>query len=179
MIPCRTSEPKGVSLQREKSIISIIYKLFQVPYMVDQFSPKTNTASSIDLKLISSVCTSPLYRKEDWLKHKYLVENLSARQIAVLIGCSHHSVNCALKRFGMRRDIAIRGRLGFEVRWGPKGRIVPRRLKTLVRWMLSCRRNGLSYREIARRLESRGVKAPSGKPKWYEGTIRAILKRNA
>jgi recombinase len=146
--------------------------------MVDQLSPKTNTASSINLKLISSICTSPLYRKEEWLKQKYQVEKLSARQIAVLIGCSHHSVNCALKRFSMKRDIAIRGRLAFEVRWGPKGRIIPRRLKALVSWMAKLRTQGLSYREIARRLEGRGVKAPSGQVKWYGCTVRSILFRN-
>lgn len=129
--------------------------------------------------MISSICTSPLYRKEDWLKQKYLVEKMSARQIAVLIGCSHHSVNSALKRFGIKRDLANRGRLGFEVRWGPKGRIVPRRLKALVRWMTKLRNEGLSFREIASRLEKRGVKAPSGQAKWYGYTVRAILMRNS
>lgn len=145
---------------------------------MDQFSPKTNTASSINLKLISSICTSPLYRKEEWLRQKYQSEKMSARRIAVLIGCSHHSVNCALKRFGMKRDVAIRGRLGFEVRWGPKGRIVPRRLKALVLWMTKLRSEGRSYREIACRLEKRGVKAPSGQVKWYGCTVRSILIRN-
>jgi hypothetical protein len=126
----------------------------------------------------SSVCTSPLYRKEAWLRQKYLVENLPARQIAVLIGCSHHAVNGALNKFGMKRDIAVRGRLGFEVRWGPNGRIVPTRLKALVRWMTKLRQNGSSYREIARRLEAKGIEAPSGRIKWYACTVRSILKRN-
>ena len=103
---------------------------------------------------------------------------MSARQIAVLIGHSHHAVNSALKKFGMKRDMAVRGRLGFEVRWGPNGRIVPARLKTLVRWMIKLRSDGASYREIARRLEAKGVEAPSGRVKWYVGTVRSILKRN-
>lgn len=146
--------------------------------VVDQFSPKTNTASSINLKLISSVCTSPLYRKEEWLRQKYQTEKMSARQIAVLIGCSHHSVNCALKRFGMKRDISTRGRLGFEVQWRSNGRIAPRKLKSLVRWMTKLRSDGSSYREIASKLEKRGIEAPSGRLKWYACTVRSILLRN-
>lgn len=146
--------------------------------MVARCSRKTNTSSSLELKMISSICTSPLYRKEAWLKQKYLVEKLPARQIAVLIGCSHHAVNSALKRFGIIRDIAVRGRLGFEVRWGPHGRIVPARLKALVRWMTKLRKDGSSYREIARRLEAKGVEAPSGRVKWYACTVRSILLRN-
>lgn len=146
--------------------------------MVDQFSPKTNTTSSINLKLISTICTSPLYRKEVWLRSKYEAEKMSARQIAVLIGCSHHSVNSALKQFGMKRDTPIRGRLGFEVRWGPNGRIVPRKLKTLIQWITKLRDKGLSYREIASRLERKGVDAPSGRVKWYACTVRSILMRN-
>ncbi|HRO65959.1 MAG TPA: hypothetical protein PL182_00190 [Pseudobdellovibrionaceae bacterium] len=121
------------------SIILTTQNPFQVPYMVDQLSPKTNTASSINLKMISHICTGPLYRKEEWLKQKYLAEKLPVRQIAVLIGCSHHAVNNTLKKFGMKRDIASRGRLGFEVRWCPKGRIVPRKLKTLISWMAKLR----------------------------------------
>lgn len=126
----------------------------------------------------STVCTTPLYRKEQFLRQKYLVENMSARQIAVLIGHSHHAVNSALKKFGMKRDIAIRGRLGFEVHWGPTGRIVPARLEAIVRWMTKLRSDGASYREIAQRLETKSVEAPSGRVKWYAGTVRSILKRN-
>ncbi len=116
--------------------------------------------------------------KNAWLKQKYLLEKLPARQIAVLIGCSHHAVNSALKRFRMKQGIAVRGRLGFEVRWGPHGRIVPARLKGLIRWMTKLRHNGSGYREIARRLEVKGVGAPSGQVKWYACTVRSILMRN-
>lgn len=146
--------------------------------MVEANSPKTNIPSSLNLKLISNICTTPLYRKEGFLRQKYEVEKLTARQIAVLTGHSHHAVNSALKRFGMKRDMAIRGRLGFEVRWGPSGRIIPARLKALVGWMTKLRNDGLSYREIASRLEKKGIQAPSGRVKWYAGTVRSILMRN-
>jgi hypothetical protein len=142
--------------------------------MVEFPKRKTNIASSLDLKMISSVCTTPLYRKERWLKQKYEVEKLPARQIAVLIGRSHNAVNSALKRFGMVRERAARGRFGFEVRWGPSGRIVPRNLKLIVGRMKRLREQGLSYREIAQSLESKGIKAPSGKVKWYGCTVRSI-----
>ena len=145
---------------------------------VDRFSPKVNTASSINLKIISDICTSPLYRKEEWLRQKYLVEKLPARQIAALIGCSHHAVNSALKRFGMKRDITARRRLGFEVRWGPNGRITPARLKAIVRWMTKLRSDDASYHDIAKRLEAKCVEAPSGRVKWYACTVRSILMRN-
>lgn len=49
--------------------------------MVDRSAHKTNTTSSLDLKMISSICTSPLYRKEHFIRQKYLVENMSAGKL--------------------------------------------------------------------------------------------------
>lgn len=135
------STSNSVSDNHLPDYVRTVYLAFE---LVEFPSPKTNTSSSLELKIKAGICTSPLYRNEAWLKQKYLVENLPARQIAVLIRCSHHAVNSALKRFGMKRDIAVRGRLGFEVRWGPHGRIVPARLKAVVRWMTKLPRAGLN-----------------------------------
>lgn len=146
--------------------------------MVGRSSPSNTNRSSPALIVKSSICTSPLYRKEEFLKKKDVEERLSARQIAFLIGCSHHAVNQALKRFGLAREISSRGRLGFEVGRSPRGRIYDKQMQRLVALMIRLRDNGTSYREIARRLELKGIKAPSGNVKWYGGTIRSILKRS-
>ena len=108
---------------------------------------------------------------------KYLVERLSARQIAFLIGCSHIAVNRALKKFGLIREPTPSGRLGFEIGIGSKGRFFEKRRKKLIQRMLKMREQGVSFRKIAKWLESKDIPAPSGKMKWYAGTIKAILKR--
>ncbi len=132
----------------------------------------------LDLKVKTSICTSPLYRKKWWLEQKYMVEKLSAREISVLVGHSHHAVNQALKRFGLLREPSQTGRLGLEVRSEPKCRIVPARTKALIKWMIRLRGKGISYREIAHRLETKGIKSPSGNSKWYACTVRLAIKRN-
>lgn len=146
--------------------------------LVDPFAPMANRTSSVDIKIKSTICTSPLYRKEWWLRKKYLEEKLSAREIAVLAGHSHHAVNSALKRFGLVRAPSKTGRMGFEARRGPEGRRIPVRQKALIKWMIRMHEKGLSYRDIARRLEEKGIKSPAGKDKWYGHTVRLILIRN-
>jgi len=135
--------------------------------------------SSVYFKIKSSICTSPLYRKEAWLRQKYLVEKLSARQIGVLIGCSHNAVNRALKKFGMIREPSKHGRLGYEVGWSRDGRFYEKSRMKTVKWMTDLRDKGVSYREIASRLEKKGIPTPSGKTKWYACTVRSILKRGS
>lgn len=145
---------------------------------VDQVIPWSTNRSSPRFTIKSSISTSPLYRKEAFLKQKYVVEGFSARQISFLIGCSHHAVNQALKKFGMKREIHRRGRLPYELGLSKRGRIYEKGCQRIVQKMIRLRRTGKTYREIARLLEELGVSTPVGKTRWYAGTVRAILKRS-
>jgi IS30 family transposase len=144
--------------------------------MADQFSTITIKTPSVHLKVKSSICTSPLYRKEAWLRQKYLAEKLSARQIGALIGCSHDAVNRALKKFGMIREPSKHGRLGYEVMRDFRGRTYEKaRLKT-VKWMMDLRNKGLSYHEIAKRLNTKRTPTPSRNGHWHGASVLKSLQ---
>src|SRR5438046_2350486 len=84
----------------------------------------TRNVSSVDLRVISCVCTTPEFRNEVFLKHLYEVEKLSARQIAVLTGCGHSTINEALRRYGIDRQIRRGGQSPFGYKRSI-GKLVP------------------------------------------------------
>jgi hypothetical protein len=144
---------------------------------VDQRSSKTNLTSSANVSINSTVCTTPLSGNKAFLEQKYVVEKLSARQIGVLAGCAHSTINDALDRFG----ISKRKRPGGHIPYGWKmkfGRIVKhtREQKTIDQII---RRNnkGWSNEGIAKWLSARGIKSPSGGASWSAATIGRICKR--
>ncbi|MBN8538421.1 MAG: hypothetical protein J0M15_15315 [Deltaproteobacteria bacterium] len=62
------------------------------------------------LRIESSISTTPLFRNKAFLNQKYAIEGLTARQIAVLIGSSHSTINNALVRFEILRTARVSGR---------------------------------------------------------------------
>ena len=124
----------------------------------------------------SSVCTTPLYKNEDFLRQKYEVEKLSARQIAVLISCSHDAINRALSTFGIRKRKIKSGYAPYGHKLH-KNKVVPHvRQQKIIKQMQRLRKKGWSYKKIADRLNDCGVKTPTGKDKWYGCGVRRILK---
>lgn len=77
----------------------------------------------------------------------------------------------------MIREPSKHGRLGYEVGWSRDGRVYEKSRMKTVKWIIVLRSKGTSYREIAKRLEKKGVPTPSGKTKWYACTVRSILER--
>jgi len=145
--------------------------------MVDQSLPKTTFPSSPVLRMVSSICTKQLYRNETFLKQKYESEGMSARQIAVLIGCPHSVINRALARFSIRKVPRRLGspEYGFKIE---KCRRIPHvREQKIIRQMQRMRDLGMSYLKIAEKLNSRGIRTPLGKDHWCGCVVRAILKR--
>lgn len=68
---------------------------------------------------------------------------------------------------GLVREPSKTGRLGFGVRLSSRGRTFDARLRRVIAWMVKMRERGASYREIARQLEKKGMKPPSGWTRWY------------
>ncbi len=146
--------------------------------MVDLPSCETNSASSINIKLKSAICTNPLYNNEAFLKQKYVVDKTSARQISVLIGCAHSTVLDALRRFGITEfDASIGGHIpyGFKLKLGR--RVLHKREQKIISQIHHWKNRGWSNERIAQRLTARKIPPPGLGIKWYGGTVRKILKR--
>ena len=146
--------------------------------MVDLFAPKTNPASSLNLKIKSSICKSPLYSSEDFLIQKYVAEKMSARQISVLIGCAHSTINDALDKFGITKSKRHRGGhipYGWKLKFC---RIVHHtREQNIIQQMAKWKARGWSNKRIAARLSNRGIRSPSGDSPWSAATVGRILWR--
>ncbi len=86
--------------------------------MVDKNPSDFFNLSSMHLRIESTVSTTPLFRSKSFLNHKYTVEGFSARQIAVLIGCGHSTINSALVRHDI---IKKRASIGLAKLWHKDG----------------------------------------------------------
>lgn len=146
--------------------------------MVDLSSPKTNNASSLNLRLQSSICTTPLFRNKAFLTQKYHVERLSARQIAVLIGCAHSTINNALETFGLAKQKHQGGWVPYGNKLLKVGRVPHVRQQKVIEWMLGKKRLGWSNAEIAAALNKRKVPSPACIGTWYPASVRKIIKQN-
>src|ERR1700733_13184245 len=81
--------------------------------MVDHSLPKTINMSSPKIKIISHIKTRAVYHSEALLRQKYEVEGLSPRQIAILTGCAHSTINHALDTFNIPRRRQVSGRIPY------------------------------------------------------------------
>lgn len=133
--------------------------------------------SSPKFTVISLVCTTPPFRSESFLRQKYEIEKLSARQIAILIGCSHTVINNALIRYGVRKLNQRSGwvEYGWKIKFGK--RVPHARQQTTIKQMLRWRTQGWTYKKIAKRLSDRKVPTPTGTDIWYGSNIRRIILR--
>lgn len=147
--------------------------------MVDQSIPWTTTESSPKFTIISSICTMPLFKNKEFLSEKYEVEGLSARQIALLIGCSHSVINRALESFGITKTLRRGGWVEFG--WKMKnGKLVKHiRQQMVIQQMLRKRFRGWSYSKIATWLNAKGIESTSSKSMWYHTTVARIVSANS
>ncbi len=147
--------------------------------MVESLSPKKNNASSLNLRLYSSICTLPLFRNKAFLTQKYHVEKLSARQIAVLIGCSHSTINDALENFGLTKQTHKGGWVPYGTKLLKTGRVSHVRQQKVIEWMLKKKRSGWSSAKIAASLNEHKVPSPAGTGTWYPASVGKIIKQNS
>jgi len=131
--------------------------------------------SSINLRINSTISTTPLFRNKSFLNQKYIVEKLSARQIAVLIGCSHSVINSALRRYGILTEPRESG----WVKYGTKiegGLRVPHvREQNVIESIIRKRDQGWSYNRISDWLHERGIRCPSGRGRWFPATVKRVV----
>ncbi|MEK6706621.1 MAG: recombinase family protein [Bdellovibrionota bacterium] len=144
--------------------------------MVVDSADFTKNWPSNEFTIESAICTTPLYSNSEFLKQKYEAEKLSARQIAILIGSSHSTINDALIRFGIMKSMRVSGHVpyGFKLVNGQRVRHV-REQKTIQR-IVGKKRRGWSNARIAEWLNKRKIPTPQGARQWYPATVGRIAK---
>jgi hypothetical protein len=140
-------------------------------------SPLFNIAS-INLRIKSTISTTPLFRNKSFLNQKYTIEKLSARQIAVLIGCSHSVINSALRRYGIVAEPRESGWIKYGTKLEGGLRVPHVREKNIIKSIQRKRNHGWSYTRISDWLHIRGVRCPSGRGRWFPATVRRINERS-
>jgi DNA invertase Pin-like site-specific DNA recombinase len=77
------------------------------------------------------------------------------------------------------RGERISGHAPFGWDFGPGGRLVANdREQTIIVKMRRLRADGLSYRGIAARLDSEGIRPKRGR-RWFHTTVKSVLTRDA
>lgn len=144
---------------------------------MDLAEAKTETPSSVEVRIVSSICTTPVFRNEAVLRRLYEAEKLSARQIGVLTGCGHTTINEALRRYGINRQVRRGGHCPYGFRRS-LGKLVPvTRQQAVLKKIYQRVHSGWSANSIAMWLNSSKIKSPTGKGKWYGATVRRLAPR--
>lgn len=139
---------------------------------------KTIRTSSANVALNSIICTTPLYDNKAFLIQKYVQERLTARQIGVLAGCAHSTINDALDKFGITKSRKHRGG-HIPYGWKMKNCRVVRhtREQMIIQQIWRRKQKGWSNAKIAKSLSDRGIKSPSGNQIWSPATVGRIVWR--
>ncbi len=126
----------------------------------------------------STVSTTPLFRSKSFLNQKYTVEGLSARQIAVLIGCGHSTINTTLIRHGITKKKQASGWLTYGTKMEGGKRVSHFRENLVIESIQRKRKAGWSYQKISDWLSNRGIRTPAGQTRWYHSTVKRISERH-
>lgn len=145
--------------------------------MVDREGHSLLGVSSMHLRINSTISTMPLFRSKSFLNQKYVVEGLSARQIAVLIGCGHSTVNDRLTQVGIPRRKQVSGWLTYGTKMENGKRVPHIREQIVIQSIQRKRGNGWSYQKISDWLSKRGIRTPAGQTRWYHSTVKRIHER--
>lgn len=122
----------------------------------------------------------PLFKNKSFLTQKYLIEGLSAKQIASEIFSSKMAVLYALKRFGIptRRPHYHNGHPS-QLRYGDKYRrkklVKHRKEQKIIQLVKDLHDKGLSLRQIAKVLSDIKVATKNKGSRWHQEMVRRIL----
>ena len=115
------------------------------------------------------------------LRQKFIVEGLSAREIAKRLGCSSTTVKKYLRLYGIRKGIR-RGKARYNLALGEKmvkGRVMPHKAELRIQSMIidMHKNEKLPARAIARLLDTMKVPTKRQGKKWDHSVVIDILKR--
>lgn len=135
--------------------------------------------------MISTVQATPLYENEEFLRDRYLLKQLSTRQIATEIRSARSTVKDALRRFGipMRSEGHARKLSKGQLAYGERlvcGKIVPHKAEQkVIQKILKRHRFGSSYSKIADWLNSQGIPTKNNISNWQRPTVYKIIRRKS
>jgi len=104
---------------------------------------------------------------------------LSARQIAVLISCSHDAVNRALERFGIGKKGTKLGPVTYGWKLVHGKRFPHVRQQNTIGQICSLSKKGWSMKKISNHLNHKGITPPTRSKMWHPSMIARILVRMA
>jgi len=142
---------------------------------MDQASAETTNCSPANVQMESIVSTTPLFENRDFLNQKYTVEGLSARHIALLIGCAHSTINDALERFGIAKTRRLGGHVPYGYKMANGHRVKHTREQKILQQIQTKNARGWSNVKISDWLNTRGVRSPDGSV-WYPATVGRLLR---
>ena len=130
--------------------------------------------------VISSIRDTPLFKVKSFLYQKYVVENLSTRQISDQIFSARSSVMKHLKRFEIPlrpedEESNRRRSPAFGQRRTGSYTITHKRELDIINKMQKLRTEGLSYWKVADVLNALGIPTKTRKGKWSAKQVHQIL----
>lgn len=132
------------------------------------------------IHVITPFYIDPLFKNKSFLTQKYLVEGLSARQIAKEIFSSKMAVIAALHRFGIpvRKPHHHNGnpsQLRFGQKFKKRKLVEHRKEQRIIELVRNLHAQGLSLRQIARILNDAKVATENRGRRWHQEMVRRIL----
>ncbi|MBY0552987.1 recombinase family protein [bacterium] len=137
----------------------------------------TILSSALNISMISTIQSTPLYQNEEFLRQAYHEKGLSIRQIAAECGSARETIKQALKRSGANQTPRLNlGQVGYGYKL-KNGRLVPNASETkITRKIIGMRTAGSSYGAIADWLNSEGFPTKNRARGWSAATIYKIIK---
>jgi predicted DNA-binding protein YlxM (UPF0122 family) len=140
-------------------------------------------SSSLYLKGITDFLSVPLFKDKSFLHQKYVIEQLSTKEIAREILSSRSTIAANLKSFGIplrTTDEAhklSKGQLGYGERRIKRQVIDHKRELDNLKRMAELRDQGLSYWRIASIFNTMGIPTKNKGQKWHATTVMKIIKK--
>lgn len=140
-----------------------------------QDNPSANQIEMYPLILTTYLVLRHKFRFKRNIERLYIGQQLSAREIAIKLGCSHNAVNKSLRHLKIDKSLKIRR---------PKyGRPSPSKSekqliqeKQIISIIFNFYNKGVSYRSICKFLNYKKVPSPSGHGSWVQSTIKRIIQ---
>lgn len=122
----------------------------------------------------------PLFKDPGFLHQKYVVEGLTADEVAALCFSAKSTVLKHLRLFGIpvrETNPGVRRHrcVAFGQRMAGRQLVEHRREQEALHRMHELRAKGFTYENIAEVLNSMGVRTKTGRGRWYRKTVQAIL----
>ena len=129
---------------------------------------------------IIQISQPDLYKDQDFLHQKYVIERLSTKEISALIFSSRTAVSKYLKLYGIPirpHDVTNKSRsqLRYGEAWKKRAVVTHQRELENIEKMRKLRDQGFSFWKIADVFNSLGIQTKTSRGKWHARSIQKVL----